>query len=182
VIVLQAVNEPPDAEREFMVRLYRDYYGLIYSQIARALPDDGQLDDVVNEVCVRLIHNIERLQALDERALPAYVAYTTRSVVIDHLRRAHFEMGFTTQEVWGDTPDAEMMALRRLRVEELRDVMRRLPEKYRDVLHMKYYLDMPNDEIAKNLGIKPGGVNVYLMRAKRKVLQMYREEGMLDDE
>ena len=46
------------------------------------------------------------------------------------------------------------------------NILRNLPEKYRDIFLLKYSADMDNSEIAKVCGIKEGTVRQRLARGK----------------
>lgn len=52
----------------------------------------------------------------------------------------------------------------------------RLPQKYRDVIHLFYYEDMSCDEIAQLLGRKPSTVRTQLTRARAILKEILQEE------
>ena len=52
----------------------------------------------------------------------------------------------------------------------------RLPQKYRDVIHLFYYEDMSCDEIAQLLGRKPSTVRTQLTRARAMLKEILQEE------
>lgn len=52
----------------------------------------------------------------------------------------------------------------------------RLPQKYRDVIHLFYYEDMSCDEIARLLGRKPSTVRTQLTRARAMLKEILQEE------
>ncbi len=53
-----------------------------------------------------------------------------------------------------------------------------LPEIYRTVIHMHYWLERPVDEIAQTLGVPSGTVKSYLSRARRRLRDRARAEGI----
>ena len=59
----------------------------------------------------------------------------------------------------------------------LRNAVYALSPKYKDVILLRFYLDLSNDEIARQLGIQTASVRSRLFRAKQKLSQfMDREE------
>ncbi|QTD40109.1 sigma-70 family RNA polymerase sigma factor [Sporosarcina sp. Te-1] len=62
--------------------------------------------------------------------------------------------------------------------EELLSMMAKLPQVDRDIFTMKYFLNMRNDEIAKQLGLTKASVDNRLYRGKKR-LQQFRMGGIL---
>ena len=60
--------------------------------------------------------------------------------------------------------------------EGIREELRRLPDKYRTVLHLYYYEDMTTEEIARLLDRSPATVRSQLMRGRDR-LRVLLEEG-----
>lgn len=54
--------------------------------------------------------------------------------------------------------------------------VKRLPQKYRSVIHLFYYEEMSVEEIALALNRKPSTVRTQLTRARRKLSEMLKEE------
>jgi len=60
----------------------------------------------------------------------------------------------------------------------LKEVLHRLPQKYRTVLHLHYYEDLKITDVAKLLGLKESAVKMQLTRG-RKLLkeELEKEDG-----
>jgi RNA polymerase sigma-70 factor, ECF subfamily len=52
---------------------------------------------------------------------------------------------------------------------DLREALRRLPHQQRLVLALRYYLDLPLEEVGAALGISPGAAKVRVHRALGKL-------------
>ncbi|MBQ8821139.1 MAG: sigma-70 family RNA polymerase sigma factor [Lachnospiraceae bacterium] len=61
--------------------------------------------------------------------------------------------------------------------DELIDTVKRLPQKYRAVIHLFYYEDLSIEEMSEVLGEKPSTVRTQLTRARGKLKEMLEEEG-----
>lgn len=59
---------------------------------------------------------------------------------------------------------------------ELIDTVKRLPQKYRAVIHLFYYEDLSIEEISKVLGERPSTVRTQLTRARGKLKELLEEE------
>lgn len=60
--------------------------------------------------------------------------------------------------------------------DELIDTVKKLPQKYRAVIHLFYYEDLSIEEISEVLGEKPSTVRTQLTRARRKLKELLEEE------
>lgn len=58
--------------------------------------------------------------------------------------------------------------------------LRRLPQKYRTVLHLYYWEDLPTEAIAELTGCKPATVRQRLARARRRMKDLLTEEELTD--
>ena len=63
-------------------------------------------------------------------------------------------------------PAAEVDAVRRDEQRAVVDAVRRLPERQRDCIVLRFYADLSDTEIADALGISPGSVKTHLHRAR----------------
>jgi RNA polymerase sigma-70 factor (sigma-E family) len=140
--------------------------------------DQGVAEEVVQDCFVALHRHWSRLRDPD-RAL----AYLRRSVVNrsrSHLRhlgvvKSHAERQPTTEPVAGADHAAYVTARRAV----VLDALRRLPQRQREVLALRYYLDLSEADIADALGISRGAVKSHASRgvaALRAVLADELEE------
>lgn len=136
---------------------YRRLVGL-----ARLLVDDlPTAEDVVQDAFLALSR---RWGSLRDPAA-AYV-YLQRSVVNgarSRLRRAHIRERFGLLPS-ADVPSAESTALDHAQVRQLRALIGELSGRQREVLVLRFYLDMSEAEIADLLGVSPGSVKQHASR------------------
>jgi RNA polymerase sigma-70 factor, ECF subfamily len=90
----------------------------------------------------------------------------------DHRRRARFRATFAGERVLATMPSAsdphaEFAAGERRR--ELLKALERLPDLYRTLLHLRYWMDCSLPEIAEVTGVPAGTVKSYLARARQKL-------------
>lgn len=71
-------------------------------------------------------------------------------------------------------PDPEQWVLQREAVGRVEERMRRLPDRQRQVFHLRYLEDMPLEDIADVLGIAVGSVKSHLARAVAAVREELR--------
>lgn len=68
------------------------------------------------------------------------------------------------------TPEDEIIDKQRLQL--LRAAVSQLPEKYRRVIELRYYEDLPYEDIAERLDLTLSNVKIQIMRAKQMLSQL----------
>ena len=183
ILFLLTATIESDTDREFMMRLYTEYYPLMRSKAYGIVREYAIVDDLVNDACVRLIGKISLLRDFDCCKLAAYIVYTVRSVSVDYIRRQsaqnkRVQAGFTADDDVADNgKSTEEIMIQSEEIDALRSAVMKLPERERDILHFKYTLEMKDAEIAQTFGIQPSSVRSLISRTRRKVYELIREEG-----
>jgi len=148
-------------DQEAFSRLYVDYVRLVHAIVLGRVPR-CDVDDLVQEVFIVAYRRIAELR--DPAAFGGWIAAIARNRATDHLRMAHQEERLPDDLPGGDAIEAETMAVL--------DVVRKLPEAYRETLLMRLVEGMTGAEIADRSGLTPGSVRVNLHRG----MKMLREQ------
>ena len=181
-LIIMAIEN--DDDRDFMITLYTDYYGLMRKHAYQIVEDNSVTEDMIHDACIRLINNISTVRTLKCCVLPAYLVSTIRRVCLNYVIRNN---SVKQKEIFGLPEDfiddiadksasVEDSALLQLDIERLEKSISKLPQNYQDVLNFKYLLDMRDDEIAQTIGIQKNSVRQYLTRARRKALIVMKTE------
>jgi RNA polymerase sigma-70 factor (sigma-E family) len=134
--------------------------------------DRASAEDVVQDAFVGLYRRWDRLP--DTSAPLAYV----RVSVLNGCRTALRRRSRARQATSFTEPPAESAEARALLSEEQRAVagaLRRLPERQREALVLRYYFDLSEAEIAEAMGISRGTVKSATSRALAAVGHMLKE-------
>ena len=123
-------------------------------------------EDVVQEAFAGLYRRWDRL------ADPAGATYYVRTSVLNGcrsaLRRRTVRHGFLHHGSLADPPAAVSAETVVLGGEERADViraLRHLPDRQREVLILRFYAELPDEQIARVMGIRPGTVRSTAFRA-----------------
>lgn len=177
--VLAAIES--ESDREFMERLYRTHYAVLYRKARRYVPNPQDAEDVVAMAILRLIDHIDLLRARDAFTQRSYLLSTVKNVALDRLRRQKRLPEYTFDDVderLAAVPSDETVDSALLRNEQAlacADALRSLPERDRELLRMKYYDELPDREIARLLGCRSDSVRTLLTRARRKMRAIIAE-------
>ncbi len=140
---------------------YREHYRPLVRLASILLDDVGACEEVVQDAFVQVWQRGPVLRAPDR--LPAYL----RSAVLNGARsqlRRRVVAGRHLTAAPDPTPAAETTALAGDADDAVLTALRGLPDRQREVLALRYYLDLSEAEIAATLGISPGSVKTHASR------------------
>jgi RNA polymerase sigma-70 factor (sigma-E family) len=165
-----------ELDREAAVTALFDQHHTQLLRLAVLLGAEGDAEDVVAEAFCELYRRWPRLR--DPGAAPAYL----RSVVCNlaRMRLRHLQVVRRHQaseppgaDVPGHSPEQEVV----LR-EDHREVvlaLRELPERQRQALVLRYWLDLKEAEVAAAMGISPGAVKAHTSRGMAALTRLLAE-------
>ncbi|MEL1134140.1 sigma-70 family RNA polymerase sigma factor [Desulfitobacterium sp. THU1] len=176
-----------DHEKNYILNLYQDYYGLVRKSIFKITHDNGNIEDLVNDTFIKLIEKISLIRTLESCKLATYIVCTARSVAINFIRHRDVENKYLfygeeedIAEGISDYKVVEDGIILEEQIEEMSRAISKLSEKEKDILYFKYILEMDNEQLGKILGIAPASVRQYLTRSRRKARQLIAKEVNLD--
>lgn len=149
--------------------LHRRFAPVIHG-IALSVVGPADADDVTQEVFLKVFHRIADLR--DDAALPAWLCGIARNAALDFLRRrkraqaAPLELDPQAR----DDGDAELAA-------HVLDLVRSLPEAYRETLVLRLVEGLSGPEIAERTGLTHGSVRVNLHRGMGLLRPLLQAEG-----
>ena len=156
---------PVDASRSrgaAVTSLFHLHYRRLLGLAGLLVDDRGTAEEVVQDAFERLYRSWGGL-----RSPEAAVAYLDRSVVNgarSRLRRRFTERSFQLPEA-GTTPSAESVGVDHRQRDDLVAAVRQLPQRQREVIVLRFYLDLSEDQIARWLGVSSGSVKKHASRA-----------------
>ena len=185
-LLLQTIEDQKDRER--LTEFYLNYFALLKNKATDVLIRCGLSDktnlaeDLVQDAMIRLMKRMETIQKLSDPQLVAYGVKTVQSCALDYCRRDAVRHKAvlaqeTLEEVQEDpvwqaySDDSEQQLFLRLG-----QVLAALPQRDRDILIYKYFLEYSDKRISELLGIKGDSVRMALTRARQKVKTFWHLE------
>lgn len=161
-------------DKAAFTRAVEEYQDMVFHLALHMLGSPADADDAVQEVFLRLFRRSAPLQG--EEHLRRWLLRVTANYCKDVLKSPWRRRRVSLAEVPDEAP-----AFRREEERELYEAVMALPEKYRAVLDLFYYEDLPVKEIARALGLSDTAVTTRLSRA-RALLKKTLGEEWRDDE
>lgn len=150
-----------DLEREARISALFDRHHTELVRLAVLLGADGDAEDIVAEAFCELYRRWGRLR--DPDAAPAYL----RSVVCNLVRMRLRHLQVVRRHVEPppqDVGSAEQEVVVREDHREVVDALRALPDRQRQALVLRYWLDLKESEVAAAMGISAGAVKAHTSR------------------
>lgn len=171
-----------DDDRALVTEIYLKYKKLMFAIAMKIVQDPHVAEDMVMAAIAEIIDNIEILREISCFRMRLYVATIIRNDSIDYVRKRnrHNRHSFLpTDETFFDNVASESEVddtiLQNAEMDVLRETLSRLPENERLLLTMKYVDESSDKEIAAILHIGQDSVRMYLSRARKHLLALFKE-------
>lgn len=145
-----------EGDREGFGRLYDLYAPLVHGILLARVPRT-EVDDLVQDI---FLHAFKKLHTLrDSSAFGPWIAMIARNRAVDYYRRSR-ETVEITDEVRGTDKQESKAA-------EILELIRSLPEAYRETMVLRLVEGMTGPEIAARTGLTAASVRVNLHRGMK---------------
>jgi RNA polymerase sigma-70 factor, ECF subfamily len=145
--------------------LYRRYDKRVYSYCLRALGSHEEAQDVFQIVSMTIYDKRDRFI---DGSFAAWLFTITRNMCLKAIRNRKHTVELN-DDVYGPESD-ESHSQDFMLTKALHDAIAQLPDEFREALELKYYDDLPYEDVAETLGITLSLAKVRVFRAK-KLLQ-----------
>ena len=154
------VSAALEGDRDGFGRLYGLYAPLVHGILLARVPR-AEVDDLVQDI---FLHAFRKLNTLRDRAaFGPWIAMIARNRAIDFHRRTRATVEITDDVIGSNTSDT--------RAKEILELIRSLPDAYRETLVLRLVEGMTGPEIAARTGLTPASVRVNLHRGMKLLRQ-----------
>jgi|SRR5579872_352685 len=149
-----------DGDRTSFGRLYERYARMVHGVLLAKVPVQD-VDDLTHDVFLRALHRLATLREIGK--FGAWLAAIARNMANDYYRKAVPEEA-PIDEAPGNEANPPATAADEDYPARVLDVIRSLPEAYRETLILRLVEGMTGPEIAARTGLTAGSVRVNLHR------------------
>jgi len=170
-----------DEERLKMAEIYEMYEPLMLKYSLSILKDKGLAEDAVHDAFVALIKNKEKYFSVSCNDLRVPIVIITKNKCFDILKKANLKYNESLEDyghmIDSESLHAEEQIVIKEEYETLRKYISRLDDQSRQILEMRYILELSHKEIGMELNLTPSHVNTKIVRAKAKIRKLVDKGG-----
>lgn len=155
-------------KRKFEV-VYEQYRYLMMKVAYDVLHDSYLAEDAVHEAFIKVAKNMDKIGEADSVVTKRYLIVITKNTAIDIYRVRKKRM---MEEIYADELGDNCVPLSYMESDmenEVLEVLKNLPVKYRDVFLLRYSSQMSYEEIAEILNIPEGTIRQRIARGKNLI-------------
>jgi len=143
-------------EHDRFARLYELYAPMVHGILLARIPRN-EVEDLLQDI---FLHALRKLNTLrNPAAFGPWIAMIARNRAMDFYRGARETVEVTEQMAVSKTPNRT--------AREVLDLIRQLPDAYRETLVLRFVEGMTGPEIASRTGLTPASVRVNLHRGTK---------------
>lgn len=166
-----------EGDQKAQFQLYKLYYKAMYNTSLRIVNDTMEAEDIMQEAFLSAFEKISSYEGL-----VSFGAWLKRIVInksLDQVKKKSLDLDSIEEssiDVPNETDVSPIIEEMKYKIEDIRDAITRLPEKYRIVLSLYLMEGYDHDEISGILGITSSTSRSQLVRAKQKLIKYLSED------
>lgn len=162
--------------------IYEQYFPRVYSFIYRMCRDEDLAEELTQETFFQAFRSFPKYRG--ESELFTWLASIAKYTFFSYMRKNRRSGEDVDIELLADTlldpeNDPEEKMQHKETVEAIRRAISRIPEKYRDVVVLRLYAELPFSEVADALSISENSAKVIFHRAKKLLSEELKNEHIL---
>ncbi len=179
----QWARQASQGDEQAFARLVEVFQVPVYNLCYRMLGEPAEAEDAAQEAFLKAYRGLHRYDP--ERRFGSWCLSVAAHECIDRLRRRRqsaVALDAVDEEVaFPDAaPGPESMLMRREQEQRVGQLLKRLSPLDRAIITLKYWYDMPLEEIAEDLGLTTSAVKSRLHRSRRELAERYLESASLE--
>lgn len=157
-------------KKQYITNVYNKYWKELYLIAFRRLPDEAQVEDMLQDLFLSLLEGQYQLD--DENAVRGLLHRRLKSRIIDFFRKELLKMNFETQQEFATEADS-VTSDSHLMTRELESIVmqeiNKLPGKMKEIFLLSREEMLSNEEIAIRLNISSKTVRNQLSTALQRI-------------
>ena len=166
--ILEACRRGDRAAFNQLVRRHQDR---VFQVIRRMVPDTDDARDIAQEVFIRAYDKVSDFRG--DAQVSTWLYRIAVNLSLNHIRRGKLRRVLRMNEEQHEVQDGNPLPSANVERDELRDLVTRavetLPKKQKAVFVLRYYQELPYEEIAAVLNTSVGGLKANYHHAVKKI-------------
>lgn len=159
-----------------IVRTYRKF---VYATALRYVEDYDDADDVAQEVFIKALDSISKFKG--DSSFKTWLYRITVNMSLNHTRKRKFKNIFSfgnnlsEDSIKSDNNLPDMSLENKEFEKNFVKLLGKLPDKQRETFALRYFDELPYEDISKMLGTSVGGLKANYHQAVKKISKMINE-------
>lgn len=153
-----------------LTTFYKTHNRNLFHYAYRFVQDGAAAEDILHEAWAKCLARVDTFFAILPEDRISWMSVIVKNTALDALRKEgrHESM---------DPTEWEPEAREEKGVEEIAEIIRSMPEQYREILELKFLEERTDQEIADLTGLTKGAVSTRISRGRKLLQEKLREEG-----
>jgi len=173
--MIQQAQHSPTAFRE----LYRRYSPRVYAYVAYRVGRAADAEDLTADIFLKVVEGLPRFEDRGEGAFAAWIFRIAHNAVSQFYRQQHVMLDISLDElpdIQSDAPTPEAAFQRQEQFQRLRQRIANLAPRRQEIVTLRFFGELRNNEIAVVLGLDERTVAAHLCRAIEDLQRQYDPE------
>ena len=166
--IKEIVRQAQTGNQEAFGQIYNLFFERIYKFIFFRTKQKEEAEDLASLVFLKVWQNLKKYKFQNDAKFSTWLFQITRFTLIDFYRRQKPQVSL---ENIGELRDLDKLFVE-TQINEVKERLLLLPEKYQTVITLKYFEDLSHKQIAEIMGKTSTGVRVMLHRALKKLANL----------
>ncbi|MBN1915896.1 sigma-70 family RNA polymerase sigma factor [Candidatus Dojkabacteria bacterium] len=154
-------------------KLYEYYLPRIFAYCLNRLANRETAEDITSQVFVGAVEGIKRFDLKKRNKFGTWLYRVAHNKIVDYYRKKKPKFfGLFGNEVEEDSDPDEKMDMSQ-RQKQIVIVLKKLKPRYQQIISLRFYSEMKNEEIAQTMRMKKSNVALVLHRALRAFRSQY---------
>jgi RNA polymerase sigma-70 factor (ECF subfamily) len=177
----------PDEERDLITnlaqkpdsfrQLYQHYFPRIYAYVASRVSTRQDAEDIVSDVFVSVVEAIERFEYRGDGSFAAWLFRIAYNEVQAHYRQSLRQnmISLTDVEIESGELSQDEALSQKEQTERLHAMLKTLSARRQEIITLRYFGELRNQEIAEVLGLNEKTIASHLSRGLEDLQSKYRK-------
>ena len=149
--------------------LYATFSSSLLKHARYLTTDKDDADDLLQETFIRAMKHLRLLESLTPNKRRAWLFRTMANLFVDKQRARRGEVAFLTNLRQLSTEETLHSTIAPTPMVNIHEILKLIPEKYHDLIHMRFVLGMTSEEIANTTGIPASTIRSRIRAALKKL-------------
>jgi len=183
-MLLILLTFPNETEKSKFEYIYNKYKKLLLYKANGILNDYSLAEDAVSEAFLRIYKNLRKIDDPDSGKTISFLTVIVKNTAIDILNKnknmyVSYSYSDMDENDWQSDFDTEEQVISETVTEGMLEVIDKLKDELKECFLLMYAHNLSYKEIGRILNISEANVTVRIHRAKKKIIELLREENYI---